>query len=68
MSTLQEITFHRLPSKCERVFGALPPFTATTVDQAVAFMRDRLPGQWAPDQSASRRVESTRLRPRSGHI
>jgi hypothetical protein len=55
MSTFQEITFHRLLPKYERVFGEPPPFTATTVDEAVAFMRDRLLGH--PDQSASRRVE-----------
>jgi hypothetical protein len=56
MSTLQEITFLRLLPKYERVFGEPPPFTATTVDDAVAFMRDRLLGQCDPDQLASRRV------------
>jgi hypothetical protein len=63
MSALQEIAFQRLLPKYERVFGEPPPFTAATVDEAVAFMRDRLRGHLADARLACMPWIGTPVRP-----
>lgn len=42
MSLLNQITFERLLPQYERAFGGPPPFASATVEEAVAYMRDRL--------------------------
>jgi len=42
MNVLLETAFHRLLSRYERTFGDVPPFTATSAEEAVDYMRRRL--------------------------
>ena len=42
MDLLKEIRFQRLLSRYEKTFGAEPPITDATVDEAIAFMSERL--------------------------
>lgn len=42
MDLLKEIRFQRLLSRYEKTFGVEPPIAQATVDEAIAFMSERL--------------------------
>jgi hypothetical protein len=42
MDLLKEIRFQRLLSRYEKTFGTQPPIRQATVDEAIAYMSERL--------------------------